>query len=87
MGLTNKTETLGKHVPMIGLSADWIFQTWLIGGTIEDGMVIFENEDNSCYEIIEFQCKDEDRVERILFSGEFHEIETYVINTLSIPFK
>jgi hypothetical protein len=52
MGLTNKTETLDKHFPMIGLSADWIFQTWLVGGTIEDGMVIFENEDNSCYEII-----------------------------------
>lgn len=83
----NTTETLNKYFPMIGLSADWIFQTWLIGGTTEDGIVIFENEDNSCYEVIEFRYKDEDRVEILLFSGEFHEIEDYITNTLSTLFK
>ena len=52
-----------------------------------DGIVIFENEDNSCYEVIKFRYKDEDRVERLLFSGELHEIEAYIINTLGTPLK
>ncbi len=87
MESNNTTETLNKYFPMIGLSADLIFQTWLIGGTTEDGIVIFENEDNSCYEVIKFRYKDEDRVERLLFSGEFHEIEAYITNTLATPLK
>lgn len=87
MELTNKTETLNQKFQMIGLSADWVFQTWLISGTKNDGIVIFENEDSSCYEVIEFHCKVEERTEKLLFSGGFHEIETYILNMLNTPLK
>ncbi|KTA79450.1 hypothetical protein [Aeromonas salmonicida] len=87
MELTNKTETLNQKFQMIGLSADWVFQTWLISGTKNDGIVIFENEDSSCYEVIEFHCKDEERTEKLLFSGDFREIETYILNMLNTPLK
>ncbi|MEA9419660.1 hypothetical protein VCX22_19785 [Aeromonas caviae] len=87
MELTNRTETLNKKFQMIGLSADWVFQTWLISGNENDGIVIFENEDSSCYEVIEFHCKDEERTENLLFSGDFHEIECYIINMFNTPLK
>lgn len=78
---TSKIDTLNKNFPMIGLSADWIFQTWLINGTIENGIVIFENEDNSNYEVIEFHHKDECRIEKVLLSGSINDTYRYVTNT------
>ncbi|MEI4956952.1 hypothetical protein [Aeromonas caviae] len=70
---TNEINMLNTHFPMIGLSAEWIFKTWLISGTKEKGVVIFENEDNSTYEIIEFHYEDEKRREKMLSSGSLTE--------------
>lgn len=44
MELTNRTETLNKKFQMIGLSADWVFQTWLISGNENDGIVILKTK-------------------------------------------
>ncbi|MDM5087924.1 hypothetical protein OB947_03225 [Aeromonas bestiarum] len=71
---TNKINILNAHFPMIGLSAEWIFQTWLISGTKAKGVVIFENEDNSTYELIEFHYEDEKRLEKMLSSGSLTDI-------------
>ncbi len=75
---TNENNMLNAHFPMIGLSAEWIFKTWLISGTKEKGVVIFENEDNSTYEIIEFHYEDEKRFEKMLSSGTPTEILNYI---------
>jgi hypothetical protein len=80
-------DVLNSRFRMIGLSADWIYQAWLITGTLNRGVIIFENEDSSCYEVIEFHCKDEERTENLLFSGDFHEIECYIINMFNTPLK
>lgn len=80
-------KSLNKYFPMIGLSADWIFQTWLINGTIENGIVIFENEDDLSYEIVEFHYEDEERLERMIFSGSLGDVENYIYNTLNISFR
>lgn len=34
---------LNRRCPVIGLSADWIYQAWLIGGNLTKGTVIFNN--------------------------------------------
>ncbi|MEH8161993.1 hypothetical protein [Aeromonas allosaccharophila] len=86
MGNTNKIDILNKTFPMIGLSADWIFQTWLISGSKNNGIVIFENEDRECYEVISFYYENEDRHENTLFSGELTDVKDYSINTLKICF-
>lgn len=83
----NKFDILNQNFPMIGLSADWIFQTWLINGNTKNGIVIFENEDRECYEIIEFYYKDEERHEKMLFSGGLADVKHYATNTLKTPFK
>lgn len=70
---------------MIGLSADWIFQTWLIRGTVEKGIVIFENEDNSNYEFIEFYYKGEERIEITLLSGSLDQIMQHIKKLKALP--
>lgn len=70
---------------MIGLSADWIFQTWLIRGTVEKGIVIFENEDNSNYELIEFYYKGEERIEITLLSGSLNQIMQHIKKLKALP--
>jgi hypothetical protein len=45
--------------PQIGLSADWVYRTWLIEGDKGDGVVVFENEENDTYILVEFH-RDED---------------------------
>lgn len=62
-------EMLNANYRMIGLSADWVYQTWLIKGSIERGVVIFENEDNDSYEVVDFHYEDEGRIEKMLFAG------------------
>lgn len=62
-------EMLNANYRMIGLSADWVYQTWLIKGSIENGVVIFENEDNDSYEVVDFHYEDEGRIEKMLFAG------------------
>lgn len=62
-------EMLNTNYRMIGLSADWVYQTWLIKGSIERGVVIFENEDNDSYEVVDFHHEDEGRIEKMLFAG------------------
>ena len=84
MSNTNKIDILNQNFQMIGLSADWIFQTWLIRGSTKNGIVIFENEDRECYEVIEFYYENEDRHENTLFSGELTDVKDYSINTLKI---
>lgn len=86
MGSTNKIDMLNQKFPMVGLSADWIFQTWLINGSINNGTVIFENEDRECYEVIDFYYKNEDRHESILYSGELTDVINYSIHILKISF-
>jgi len=71
---------LNQKFPMVGLSADWIFQTWLINGSINNGTVIFENEDRECYEVIDF------RHESILYSGGLTDVINYSIHILKISF-
>ncbi|MFQ1593474.1 hypothetical protein ACK4A3_05925 [Aeromonas veronii] len=87
MGNTNKIDILNQNFPMIGLSADWIFQTWLINGSENNGTVIFENEDRECYEVIAFYYKSEDRHETVLFSGGLTDVKKYSINILKISFE
>lgn len=65
---------LDSLFPMIGLSADWIYQTWLIKGNRTQGVVIFENEDNSTYELVEFYYENEERIENVIFSGLLSEV-------------
>lgn len=65
---------LNARFRMIGLSADWIYQAWLIKGILTRGIVIFENEDNSTYELVEFYYEDEQRVEKMLFSGSLGDV-------------
>ncbi len=67
-------DTLNSRFRMIGLSADWIYQAWLIKGTLNIGVVVFENEDISTYELVEFYYEDEQRVEKILFSGSLRDV-------------
>lgn len=62
-------EMLNANYRMIGLSADWVYQTWLIEGSTTQGIVIFENEDNDSYEVVDFHYEDEDRIEKMLFAG------------------
>lgn len=87
MSNTNKIDILNQNFPMIGLSADWIFQTWLICGSTKNGIVIFENEDIECYELVEFYYKSEERHEHTLFSGELTDVINHTINTLKISVK
>lgn len=77
--------TLSSKFTMIGLSADWIFQTWLIRGTVEKGIVIFENEDNSNYELIEFYYKGEERIEITLLSGSLNQIMQHIKKLKALP--
>lgn len=65
---------LNARFPMIGLSADWIYQTWLIKGTLTRGTVIFENEDDATYELVDFYYEDEQRVEKMLCSGSLRDV-------------
>ncbi|MGL6237229.1 hypothetical protein [Aeromonas dhakensis] len=65
---------LNSRFRMIGLSADWIYQAWLITGPLNRGVIIFENEDISTYELVEFYYEDEQRVEKILFSGSLGDV-------------
>lgn len=65
---------LNTNFRMIGLSADWIYQTWLIKGSLTKGTVIFENEDNATYELVDFYYEDEQRVENILCSGSLRDV-------------
>lgn len=65
---------LNDRFRMIGLSADWIYQAWLIKGTLTRGTVIFENEDNSTYELVEFYYEDDQRVEKMIFSGSLGDV-------------
>lgn len=67
-------DALNARFRMIGLSADWIYQAWLIKGTLNRGVVVFENEDVSTYELVEFYYEDEQRVEKILFSGSLGDV-------------
>ncbi|HHW4401647.1 TPA: hypothetical protein ACUNCG_002258 [Aeromonas hydrophila] len=62
-------EMLNANYRMIGLSAGWVYQTWLIEGSTTQGIVIFENEDNDSYEVVDFHYEDEDRIEKMLFAG------------------
>lgn len=62
-------EMLNANYRMIGLSADWVYQTWLIEGSTAQGIVIFENEDNDSYEVVDFHYEDEERIEKMLFAG------------------
>lgn len=87
MSNTNKIDILNQNFQMIGLSADWIFQTWLIRGSTKNGIVIFENEDKECYELVEFYYKNEERHEHTLFSGEFTDVINYTIDTLKTSVK
>lgn len=65
---------LNAHFRMIGLSADWIYQAWLIKGSLTKGTVIFENEDNATYELVDFYYEDEQRVENVLCSGSLRDV-------------
>ncbi|BEE04250.1 hypothetical protein ACET8C_05435 [Aeromonas veronii] len=69
---------LNRRYPMIGLSADWVYQTWLISGDVTNGLVIFENEDSGSYELLSFSYDDdEDLITRMVFSGSLlNVIET-----------
>jgi hypothetical protein len=61
---------LNRRYPMIGLSADWIYQTWLISGDVTKGQVIFENEDSSLYELLSFSYDDDDNlIVKLVCSG------------------
>ena len=71
-------DELNRHYPMIGLSADWIYQTWLISGNMKGGRVIFENEDNGLYELLSFSY-DEDEEQKL--------IDTLFIGTLDAVVK
>ena len=62
-------EMLNANYRMIGLSAVWVYQTWLIKGSTAQGIVIFENEDNDSYEVVDFHYEDEERIEKMLFAG------------------
>lgn len=74
MGNSKTLDVLNSRFRMIGLSADWIYQAWLITGTLNRGVIIFENEDISTYELVEFYYEDEQRVEKILFSGSLGDV-------------
>lgn len=60
--------------PMIGLSADWIYRTWLMSGSLERGIVVFENEDSGVFELVSFYFCGEDRFERVLISGTIESV-------------
>lgn len=64
---------LNSHFKMVGLSSDWIYRAWLLSGDETRGLVFFENEDNSTYELVEFCLLDEKREEVLLFSGSLNE--------------
>ncbi|WP_429220522.1 hypothetical protein [Aeromonas veronii] len=64
---------LNSHFKMVGLSSDWIYRTWLLSGDEMRGLVFFENEDDSTYELVEFCFFDEKREETLLFSGSLNE--------------
>ncbi|MNF23078.1 hypothetical protein D3C85_176070 [compost metagenome] len=74
MGKSKILNTLNSRFRMIGLSADWIYQAWLIKGTLTRGTVIFENEDNATYELVDFYYEDEQRVENVLCSGSLRDV-------------
>lgn len=65
---------LNQFYPMIGLSADWVYPTWLISGDITNGLVIFENEDSGSYELLSFSYDDEDLITRMVFSGSLSNV-------------
>lgn len=73
---------LNYRFNMIGLSADWIYQSWLIKGNPTQGLVIFENEDSSTYEIIEFYHDDEKRIENVIHSGSLEKIIALLHNLI-----
>lgn len=74
MGKSKTLNALNSRFRMIGLSADWIYQAWLIKGTLARGTVIFENEDNATYELVDFYYEDEQRVENVLCSGSLRDV-------------
>ncbi|WP_323980533.1 hypothetical protein [Aeromonas media] len=74
MGKSKTLNALNSRFRMIGLSADWIYQAWLIKGTLTRGTVIFENEDNATYELVDFYYEDEQRVENVLYSGSLRDV-------------
>jgi len=45
-----------------------------IKGSLTKGTVIFENEDNATYELVDFYYEDEQRVENILCSGSLRDV-------------
>lgn len=66
---------LNQQYPMIGLSADWIYRTWLISGDMTKGKVIFENEDNDTYELLSFYYdNDEVIIVNLLYSGFLKDV-------------
>jgi hypothetical protein len=65
-------DELNTRFPMVGLSADWVYRTWLVKGNEQEGVVIFENEDDSVFEVIEFFYVDEERIENVLFGGDLY---------------
>ncbi|WP_156993117.1 hypothetical protein [Aeromonas fluvialis] len=65
---------LNRRYPMIGLSADWIYQTWLISGDVTQGQVIFENEDSNLYELLSFSYDDESLIAKIVCSGSLQQV-------------
>ncbi|WP_421308989.1 hypothetical protein [Aeromonas veronii] len=68
-------DKLNRLYPMIGLSADWIYQTWLISGNVTKGTVIFNNEDDDLYELISFHYdEDENLVANMECSGSLEYV-------------
>ncbi|MBL0625786.1 hypothetical protein [Aeromonas jandaei] len=68
-------DKLNRLYPMIGLSADWIYQTWLISGNVTKGTVIFNNEDDDSYELISFHYdEDENLVANMEYSGSLEYV-------------
>ncbi|MBL0631578.1 hypothetical protein [Aeromonas veronii] len=68
-------DELNQCYPMIGLSADWVYQTWLISGDVTNGLVIFEDEDSGSYELLSFSYDDdEDLITRMVFSGSLSNV-------------
>ncbi|WP_157830533.1 hypothetical protein [Aeromonas sobria] len=66
---------LNRRYPMIGLSADWVYQTWLISGDVTKGQVIFENEDSSLYELLSFSYDDDENlIAKLVCSGSLGNV-------------
>jgi len=74
---------INEKYPMIGLSADWVYRTWLLSGTETKGIVLFEEEGTNEYSIIEYSFDEttEKRTEKVLISGL---LETIIRSTCYI---